>query len=140
MSPLQQSLFVLVLFSTMITWSQKVSSYRWSNRVLMVLSENPGSAQVKLQMSLFADQSEALDERKLIILQVFPDYYLKGSDNFIRRNDSQLYFDYKTTETPFEVVLIGLDGGLKFQKKEVVFPADLYAVIDAMPMRRAEEN
>jgi hypothetical protein len=133
-------LFILILFASFPTRSQKVSSYRWNNRVLMVLSENPGSVEVKRQMTLFTDQSEELNERKLIILQVFPTYYLMGYDNFIRRDDNQLYFDYKTTETPFEVVLIGLDGGLKFQRRDVVLPTELYAIIDAMPMRRSERK
>ena len=130
----------MILLTSMFASSQVVSSYRWDSRVLMVMSENPGSALVKQQMTLFADQSEELKERKLVILQVFPTHYLLGSDNFVRREDNQLYFDFKTNETPFEIILIGLDGGLKFQRTSTILPADLYAIIDAMPMRRAERN
>lgn len=140
MTPRYRWLLFLLFFSFFFASAQEVISYRWNNRVLMVLSKNPGSAEVNRQMALFADQEEELNERKLIILQVFPNYYLKGSDNFVRREDNQMYFDYKTAETPFEVILLGLDGGLKFQRNDVVLPAELYALIDAMPMRRSERN
>ena len=133
-------LFFVILLASFSTRSQVVSSYRWKNRVLMVMSEDPGSALVKQQMTLFAGQSEELDERKLIVLQVFPTHYLMGSDNFVRRENNELYFEYKTKEIPFEVILIGLDGGLKFQRNKIILPSDLYAIIDAMPMRRAERN
>jgi hypothetical protein len=133
-------LFFAILLTALSTQSQVVSSYRWKNRVLMVMSEDPGSALVKRQMTLFAGQSEELKERKLIVLQVFPTHYLMGSDNFVRRENNELYFEYKTKEIPFEVILIGLDGGLKFQRSTIITPSDLYTIIDAMPMRRAERN
>jgi hypothetical protein len=38
----------------------------------------------------------------------------------------------------FTVVLIGKDGSEKFRSHEPVGPAQLFALIDAMPMRQAE--
>ncbi len=38
----------------------------------------------------------------------------------------------------FEVVLIGRDGGEKLRANAPVPPAELFALIDTMPMRRAE--
>jgi len=40
----------------------------------------------------------------------------------------------------FSVVLIGKDGGEKFQQTTPLAPAELFALVDAMPMRQAEMN
>lgn len=38
----------------------------------------------------------------------------------------------------FSVVLIGKDGGEKLRRTTPLAPADLFALVDAMPMRQAE--
>ena len=38
----------------------------------------------------------------------------------------------------FSVVLIGKDGGEKLRRTTPLSPAELFAIVDAMPMRRAE--
>ena len=38
----------------------------------------------------------------------------------------------------FEVKLIGLDGGIKLTKNEIIYIEELYRIIDSMPMRMSE--
>jgi hypothetical protein len=38
----------------------------------------------------------------------------------------------------FSVTLIGKDGGEKLRRTKLLAPEELFAIIDAMPMRRAE--
>jgi hypothetical protein len=38
----------------------------------------------------------------------------------------------------FEIILIGLDGGIKLRKNDIVSREELFSIIDAMPMRRNE--
>ena len=38
----------------------------------------------------------------------------------------------------FEVILIGLDGGIKLQQTEILIKKDLFRIIDTMFMRRNE--
>ena len=38
----------------------------------------------------------------------------------------------------FRVVLIGKDGGVKLRQEEPISVADLFALIDSMPMRKQE--
>ena len=45
---------------------------------------------------------------------------------------------YRLDTARFTAVLIGKDGGEKFRSNEPVRPAQLFAIIDAMPMRQAE--
>ena len=60
---------------------------------------------------------------------------LNGDDKI---KSDRLYNDYKKTDSGFEVVLLGLDGGIKLQQGELLQLERLYAIIDAMPMRRRE--
>ncbi len=46
----------------------------------------------------------------------------------------QTRFDVKT----FSVVLIGKDGGEKLRRTTPLSPEELFAIVDAMPMRRDE--
>jgi hypothetical protein len=135
---LKAILIFLLLLSSLHLQSQELSSYRWNNRLLLVMSDNPNSPEVRRQISLFAHDSLALAERKLLLLQVFPNHYLMGSNNFVRRQSGEIFFDHKTSKRPFEMVLIGLDGSEKLRRYEIIQPADLYAIIDVMPMRRSE--
>lgn len=140
MAPRNIVLMLCVLFCHGYVQSQELSSYRWSNRLILVIADDPNSAKVKQQISLFANDSLALNERKLLILQVFPQHYLMGQDNSIRRQTSEVYFDYKQADQPFQVVLIGMDGSEKLRKNDLIMPSDLYAIIDSMPMRRSGRN
>ncbi|MEM9823617.1 MAG: DUF4174 domain-containing protein [Bacteroidota bacterium] len=45
---------------------------------------------------------------------------------------------YHQSKAPFEVLLLGLDGGVKLQQPEVLSCTELFAIIDRMPMRRQE--
>ena len=128
------------IFSPLLMKSQELSSFRWSNRLLLVMSNDPNNPEVRRQISLFANDSLDLAERKLMLLQVFPEHYLMGSNNFVRRQTGEIYFDYKTSERPFEVVLLGLDGSEKLRRFEIISPPDLYAIIAAMPKRRSERQ
>ncbi len=38
----------------------------------------------------------------------------------------------------FALVLVGLDGGVKFRSDKPVTPEDIFRIIDRMPMRRVE--
>lgn len=133
-------LLLVFLFSGFYAQSQVLSSRQWKNRVLLILSENPNDPLVKQQVSLFSKDAEEMKERKLLLLQVFPEFYLMGGDSAIRRTSGEVYFDYKSAKKSFELVLIGLDGDEKMRRAELIRPRDLYAIIDAMPMRRYEMN
>lgn len=131
-------LLLVFLFSSFYAQSQVLSSRQWKNRVLLIMSENPNDPLVKQQVSLFSKDAEEMKERKLLLMQVFPEFYLMGGDSAIRRTSGEVYFDYKSAKKSFELILIGLDGDEKMRRAELIRPEDLYAIIDAMPMRRYE--
>lgn len=131
--------FLFALFiSSFCAQSQVLSSIQWKNRVLLVMSEDPYDPMVKQQISLFTEDDEEMKERKLVLLQVFPEFYLMGGPSAIRRTSEEVYFDYKSSKKSFEMILVGLDGDEKMRWTKLMRPDDVYAIIDSMPMRRYE--
>ncbi len=111
----------LLLMSALIfqTGIQPVNSHR---RVLIF-----GNNQTLLQQQLQTLQkdSSGLVERDVIV-------------NLVKPGD-QLYKRHQVVSAePFTVVLIGKDGDEKYRSASILTTGKLFAMIDAMPMRRAE--
>jgi hypothetical protein len=122
-------------------YSQNIASYKWKNRLLLVLTENTNNTIYKAQIKELENNEKEFEERKLIIYKINKDLYnigLKENAHWLKSN--QLYKAYKKTNTPFEVLLIGLDGSIKVRETDLITCDELFAIIDVMPMRKAEIN
>ena len=53
-------------------------------------------------------------------------------------NSGELYENYKQSDSPFQLILIGLDGGVKLRKTKYITAGEIFSVIDGMYMRRKE--
>ena len=128
----------LFLFSHKIVFSQDLSSYRWKNRLLLVFSQDEDSEKIHKQFTLLQQEMAGLQERKLVLYEIYPEKYksLNHEEKWI--NSGSLYKEYKKSDTSFEVVLIGLDGSVKLRQNEILSIEKLFSTIDAMPMRRWE--
>lgn len=67
-----------------------------------------------------------------------PEEYKTGLDGENKKKSGRLYKEYKKTDAGFEVILLGLDGGVKLRQNELLQLEKLYGTIDVMPMRRQE--
>ncbi len=98
------------------------------DRLLEVYSDdfrNPKfAAQIK---ELHADES-GLKERDLRVVQIIKD---EKTDYLFKR---------KHIKSDFTIILIGKDGGEKYRSKNVLTTKTIFAMVDAMPMRRAESK
>ena len=54
------------------------------------------------------------------------------------RHAEDLFKKFKKTKNGFEIILIGLDGGIKLRQNELLSTRKLFELIDGMPMRQAE--
>ncbi len=104
--------------------AQSLSQYRWENRLVLLLTESNDNAEYQEQITIFHNENKGLKERKIIVYRVVP--------------SDELFKEYKKTESAFEFVLIGLDGGEKLRRNSHLSIEKLYAIIDGMPMRRSE--
>lgn len=93
---------------------QNLSKHRWQKRLILVTTKD--DTLWNKQNEIIKNCQEEADERKLIVL----------------RNTS------KESQEVFKVQLIGLDGGVKYSS-DIPFSCEkVFALIDAMPMRKQE--
>ena len=118
--------------------TQDLSNHRWQHRLVIVLTDQPTNAAYVQQLQELQRDEAALTERRILVYQSIPQQYRIGLGDEDWAQSSSIYEQYKRSDTPFEVLLIGLDGGVKLRRTEPVAQADLFSLIDQMPMRQAE--
>ncbi len=117
------TLLISLLFQLFI-FSNMQSPYAASERTLLIFGQDHHPTLVQQQLDLLNKQSAGLKERELVIRIV--------------KNGSSLVKEYKISPTTFMIVLIGKDGTEKHRTSQLLNPSELFAIIDAMPMRRAD--
>ena len=142
MKPLTFSLFLL--FQTCIFSSitaQELSKHKWKNRVLLIITTSNTNEQLKEQMVAIQKNAKDIEDRKLIVYSVTPETYtvlLSRKNTQTEFHNSTLFKEIHSKNTPFEVLLIGLDGTEKLRQTEVLETEKLFTLIDGMPMRQSE--
>ena len=124
-------------------YSQNLSDYQWKNRVLIIKYNDHSKDLFKEQRAFLEGEAKGLKERKMLLVFckdndcTFKDYVKDEVYTLQNGKRVKLDFPWKDKAT-FELVLLGLDGGVKFRKDSPITSEELYAIIDGMPMRRAE--
>ena len=120
-----------------------LTPYQWKNCILIVFSESKENSLFKEQNQLFFKHKEGLEERDIVVLQVFEDGGIASNQQVITESDiirlQEKFEFYFSEEDTFAVFLVGKDGGTKLPSKNKILPIEkLFSVIDAMPMRQRE--
>jgi Domain of unknown function (DUF4174) len=109
-----------------------LAGYRWENRVLLVFAPDVDS-------TLYLRQQEMLlNEREIVVISVLGDVVEVERRPDAAASAVELRDAYDVLPHEFRVVLIGKDGGVKLRQDEPILAADLFALIDSMPMRKEE--
>lgn len=138
MNTLKPLFFVVALFSVFSGSAQDLSKHQWKDRLILILTDNEDNPDFQSQLAEFRKDLTGLKERKIIIYQVMPEAYKTGLNGENNIKSGRLYNEYKKTDAGFEVILLGLDGGVKLRQNELLPLEKLFATIDVMPMRRQE--
>ncbi|WP_291980527.1 DUF4174 domain-containing protein [Luteitalea sp.] len=122
-----------------------LSAYRWTHRLLVVHvpDTEAGRATLEALRASLHDRLEDVRARDLLIIPVgdlpragdtLPTAVALGATERLEVRQRLGLQDRVA-----QLVLIGKDGGVKARQTQAVFDlAELFAVIDTMPMRRAE--
>lgn len=122
--------------------AQTLVAHRWEHRILLVVAEEADDGQSQAQLTYSQADPWGYRERKMLVYQVLPDCY-----RTISYDDGVTVSEWKTGEDLYRayaadsglrVLLIGLDGGVKRRQAKPLTNAVLFALIDGMPIRRAE--
>ena len=114
------------------------SNYQWQNRLLLVFAPSPEHEEVEAQQQLLEGQEAELRDRDLLIAYLFQEEGRIEDKTLSAEDVTTLRERYGVGEGDFIVLLIGKDGTAKERLEEPTQPADLFATIDAMPMRQRE--
>jgi len=138
-----KTLFLIVGFLSVKSNGQDLNDHNWKNRVLIVKTLNSDSEKFNEQLNEFKNSNLELKERKIVLYKIVQDEF--SSINFITNDsvNSRKVSEITTQnilyqKEDFEVILVGLDGGLKLKQGDVLLKEELFRIIDSMPMRKNE--
>ena len=134
----------LLFFSLLMTsysgslYSQYLTNHKWENRLVLVLVDDTNNNNYQKQIKKFKDHSERMQERKLLVYHITPETFKLGLKVEKWQKSKTDYALYKERDGQPEIILIGLDGGIKLRATEFLSTRKLFATNDAMPMRMQE--
>lgn len=118
-------LFKILLNSVLLFTSIDQAQYS-SKRKLLLVTDNIRNAQFLEQEKILNTDSAGIEERDLTIAIV------------TSSNNKALYSKWMNNRKGFRLILIGKDGGEKFTSDIPISFQQLFAIVDAMPMRQQE--
>jgi Domain of unknown function (DUF4174) len=115
-----------------------LEQFQWRNRVFIIVADSDNSRAARQENQLLSDRA-SLDERDMVVLKIAGSSVkqLFGSGEKLDAEALRKELDRPDTGE-FAVFLLGKDGTVKLKASEPVTPAELFAIIDNMPMRAAE--
>lgn len=129
--------FLIMIFSKFSALhAQNLSQHLWKNRVILILSED--NSAFERQMLAFKANEKGIYERSLIVYHLKSDEYEQVMPKGDVQRSMNLFKKNNQANVSFELILIGLDGGIKLRQKEFLSCEKLFAIIDSMPMRSAD--
>lgn len=130
---------LIALVSSQVLAMDSLSELTWKKRVIIVFG-NESDRRISRQMEILTDQRSELDERDIVVIGV-TDNEAKTFFGSVSQLDAvALRQEADIKRGSFQVVLVGKDGGIKLRSDKVISNADMFDVIDRMPMRRAEQG
>lgn len=114
-----------------------LSQYQWENRLLLIFAPTADINAYQQQLAELEDAQAGIEERDLKIFHLLQvDNAFVNETKIARSQVERLIRVYKVNPRAFTIILIGMDGTEKLRQDEPISAKKLFAVIDAMPMRR----
>lgn len=122
---------------------QDLKQHRWENRIIIIQTPNDSVPLYRSQLSEFANSIKEFKERKIVLYEVIGDKikmtdYLSDEPKALLIKSEPSSNLLKEHKNQFKVLLVGLDGGIKYETNDLFIKSELIKLIDAMPMRRSE--
>jgi uridylate kinase len=108
--------------------SAALSTFLWTNRVLVVIAPGPQDANLLAQRRIYHEAAAAMAERDVVLVEAV------GDDGHARAMRAQL----SAGRSGFTVLLVGKDGNTAFAADKPLAADAIFKRIDAMPMRQDE--
>ncbi len=114
-----------------------LSRFRGRNRLLLIFSASEAGSE--RQRDLLEGHEAGFADRDLLTFRLFEDGSgAAAGEPVTPEQAAAARREFGVENGQFAAVLVGRDGGARFRSGEPVPAPDLFARIDAMPMRRRE--
>jgi len=133
-----KTILFLVAVLPIISFSQDLEKHQWKDRLLLILTDSYENPELQLQLQELKNNSDNLQDRKLVLYQVTPTSYREGIKKKTPIKTGSIYKKHNPSNENFKVILIGLDGGMKLKSNKLLSSAQIFDQIDQMPIRRQE--
>ena len=130
---------ILIAAATQASAMDSLSGYAGKNRVLVLFAAD-GDPKLAQQIELLKGQDNALADRDMVVLEVVGEKVrpIYGGAKGIHARE--LRRDAGINSPGFQAVLVGKDGEVKLRSSQVVSDAQMFDLIDRMPMRKAGQK
>ncbi len=115
-----------------------MSELRWKSRPVVIFSPSDTDARLTTQRSIFAAARTGLVARDVVVMSVVGDTVKSEIGARSKLSAAALRKRYGVSANSFRAVLVGKDGGTKISSATALSAGEIFATIDAMPMRRQE--
>ena len=123
---------------------QSLAQFQWKNRVVLIFPDQDNAQAARQENLLLGDRS-GLEQREIVVLKV-----VGGSVRALFGAGGDLDVGSLTQDPAngahrphtgeFSTFLVGKDGTVKLATRQPISTGELFAIIDAMPMRAAENS
>jgi hypothetical protein len=115
-----------------------LSDYEWKNRVLIAFAPSSDDAALIGLRGRWDKEKDGVADRNLMLMEVLEQGKIRAGDVRLAPSvASKLREQFRVKSGASTFILIGKDGTEKLRRSTVRL-SELFDVIDAMPMRRAE--
>lgn len=115
-----------------------MDTYRWHKRPVIVAAPDPSAPLVAAQRAALATTDAALSERDMVRIEILGENVTTDGTPRPDISASRLRDQFGIGKTDALALLVGKDGGVKIRRRAAITADELFATIDAMPMRRRE--
>lgn len=116
-----------------------LTRFQWKNRLLFLFAPDRSHPYFNHLYSQIIEQKSEVEDRDLVIFSVLLQGPSQMNTTAIDRQEADSIRDQFTIPPDdFSLILIGKDGGIKLKRNDRVDLAEVFELIDSMPMRRNE--
>ena len=142
MKAITASLFFLIalnVFTPRETAAMDLTQFKWKNRLLFLFAPDRGHPFYDHLYRQIIEQKSEVEDRDLVVFSVLLRDSSQMNTTAIDRQESDSIRDrFTIPPNEFSLILIGKDGGIKLKRNDRVDLAEVFELIDSMPMRRNE--
>jgi hypothetical protein len=116
-----------------------LSQFQWKNRLLFLFAPNRSHPLFDVLQKSIATQQAEVTDRDLVIFEILESGTSRLDTSDLDPQVSQSLRDkFDVNPGQFALILVGKDGSVKLNRQEQTRLEDIFALIDAMPMRMEE--